>query len=259
MTDTNFLSPLGADEKARLARAHRLLLSITEPAFAGKAAAAGYDAEEHAEGWRLYELAAGRGRPFHHFLRAELRQALGGGEEAAARFRALDAFENTWFPRVRNAIRRFVPATHRDAVEAAFFADLRQEPEGPAVVGSVDGLLRRLEGLRHSDAPGAADAWRSLVKKGLSDEARAQAAALVAAAKAAGAPADDAPDAAQIRRDGEAQRAAFEALTLWFNDWAETLRPSFDYHAQVRLGLTRRKGGRRSGGGEGEGGGGEGA
>lgn len=260
MADTNMLSPLGAVERAKMTRAQRLLLNITDPAFAPKAAKAGYDEEEHAEGWRLFDLAAGRTRPFHHFLGAELRRALAGGAaKAAERYHELDAFENAWFPRARNAIRRFVEATHRVAVETAFFADLQQQPEGPGVVGSVDALLKRLEGLRDSDAPGAAAAWRSLVKKGLTDEARARAAALVAEAKAAARPADDGPDEAQIRRDGEAQVAAFEALSLWFNDWADTLRPHFDYHGQVRLGLTRHKGGRAAGGngedGEDDGGG----
>ncbi len=236
--------PRTAETREKLTRFQRFLVNVTEDDVAPIAAQHGYDAVEHREGWLLWETAAGTRRPFDHFLAAELRRATVGAESATlARIRALDTFENTWFPRVRSGIRRFIEPAQCEAFERAFFADMPQQPEGPAVVASVDRLLGRLESLRQSDVPGAADLWRSLQKKGLTGEALAQTAALVAAAKAGAVAEAPAPDAEQIRRDGEAQAAAFDKLVLWFNDWAETLRPALSYHQQVRLGLRRRKGG----------------
>jgi hypothetical protein len=256
MVDVHLRSPLDAKQREAVQLAGKFLLNITQPDLAGIAAKAGYDADEHREGWRWHDVASGKARPFDHFLEGELRRAADDGRPAAARFRELDDFENTWFPLARTAIRRFVDSPRRDAFEQAFFADLQQQPLGPGVVGSVEGLLSRFEALRGSDVPGAADAWRSLVKKGLTDAARARAAALVAEAKAAAEVADDGPADAELRRAAEEQLAAFERLSLWFADWAATLRPRLDYHQQVRLGLTPRKGGRSGGGGGGEDGGG---
>jgi hypothetical protein len=236
------LSPLTTEQREKLTRIQRFLINVTDTDVSAVATRAGYDDEEHREGWSLWETAAGTRRPFDHFLTAEARRATASLEAPSlGRIQALDAFENTWFPRARNGIRRFVDPAQRDAFERAFFADMPQQPEGPAVVGSVDRLLGRLESLRRSDVPGAAAAWRALQKKGLTDEVLAQTAALVAAAKGSAAAEAPAPDAEQVRRDSQAQVAAFEQLVLWFNDWAETLRPSLSYHQQLRLGLKKVK------------------
>jgi len=83
------------------------------------------------------------------------------------RIRFLDQAENRWFPRARNAIRRFVAPAEREKVENAFFTDMSQRPEGPLVIASMEKLMVRLEGLRQSNVPGAKDAYTSLERRGL--------------------------------------------------------------------------------------------
>jgi hypothetical protein len=168
-----------ADEKALLLRVQRFVLNVVERGIAGKAARIGYDAAEHALGCGLLRDASGLDRPFPHYLSSAEIALSSSDERTRAAVRELDVFENTWFPRVRNAIRRFVPEGRAALVEQAFFDGLEQQPEGVTVIVSVEKLVERLKGLRASKEPGAQDAYAALEKKGLHDDALARVGAIV--------------------------------------------------------------------------------
>lgn len=247
MSELTIYSP-SADEQRLIARAQRLLAGLSEPRTARRAVAQGYDADEHAEGWRLLRLASGDQRSFAHLLAVANATTVSESAAVQARYAALDVFENRWFPRARNAIRRFVDPAHVAEVEATFFDDLAQQPLGPGVVASVGRFLERVTGLAESDAPGAAAAWQSLQKKGLTPDTLDATRALVAEAARFTSTGPDAALVAAVEAENAAQVEALERLTLWFNDWAEVFKGAFGYHDLVRLGITKRRGGRPRGG-----------
>ncbi len=247
-TITNAASPLDARQRARLTRIQRFLTGITAVRAGRKAAAAGYDDAEHQEGWALWQKAAGVDRTFAHFVALSAPAGALAEDEARRRFASLDAFENTWFPRVRTAIRRFVAPDRVVQFEEAFFTGLSQQPEGPLVVGSVTKLLERLEGMRQSDVPGAPDAYAALQKKGLTADALAQVKATLQQVRSLQAPPVPVIDPVEIERGARSQIEAYEKLNLWFNDWATTLRPVLSYHESIRCGLLSRRAGRSDGG-----------
>ncbi|MEZ4475736.1 MAG: hypothetical protein R3F60_34045 [bacterium] len=235
---------LTAADQEVLARAQRMLVGLADPGVARRAEAAGYDAEEHEAGWRAFELASGRQRPFGVLLQVATASGEAEAPGLAARYAALDAFENKWFPRTRMAIRRFVADDVRDRVEAAFFAELAQQPLGPGVVGSVARFLERLAGLAASDAPGAAAAVASLQKKGLTDAEVGRMRDLLAEARALGPSAPAPADlAGQVEAMNSERRSALETLRRWLNDWSLVFREELPHNDRQRLGLTR-KGGR---------------
>ncbi|MCB9544273.1 MAG: hypothetical protein H6706_00090 [Myxococcales bacterium] len=244
MSTTPAFEELTAVDQDLLARAQRMLVGLADPGVARRAEAAGYDAEEHEAGWRAFEVASGRQRPFGVLLQVATASDTAEAPGLAARYGALDAFENKWFPRARMAIRRFVANEVRDRVEAAFFAELAQQPLGPGVVGSVARFLERLEGLAASDAPGAAEAVASLQKKGLDAAEVARMQGLLAEARALG---PSAPPPAELAGQVEAmnaeRRAALDTLRRWLNDWSLVFRDELPHNDRQRLGLSR-KGGR---------------
>lgn len=240
------IEQLSAEQRDRLNRIERLLVNIQDSVIGSHAAAVGYDAVEHQLGWSGFAAAAGLNRPFDHYLVAPVLGAA-SASATAVRLRVLDQFENTWFPRARTAIRRFVAAEQRESFEAAFFKDMAQQPEGPLVVASVERFLARLAGLASSPVAGARAAYEALVKKGLSEDLQRQVAALVAEAKQEPAAVPPPPAAAaEIAAAAKAQQEAFEQVNLWYQDWAETFRGELPYHEQLRLGLTSPRSGRRS-------------
>ncbi len=242
-------SPLNSAQKDRLTEIQRYLVNIADPAIGVPAARHGYDGPEHRLGWSLWQKAAGVDRPLEHALsQVELLIAQAATPEAAKRFEVLDDFENRWFPRVRNAIRRFVDPSKREAVAAAFFEDLGQVPAGPAVVASVERFLARYADLAKTKVPGVKEAIAALAKKGLTDELIESITATIAAAKAeAPKTKTPAPSAEAIAEASRAQLEAYERLNDWYIDWSETLRAELGYHAAVKLGITSVKGGRGSG------------
>jgi hypothetical protein len=239
-------SPLTSTQKDRLAQVQKFLVNIADPATGVPTARFGYDDVEHRLGWSLWRAAAGMDRPLSHALsQVEQMVALSAPSASSVRFVALDEFENKWFVRVQNAIDRFVAASSREALSKAFFADMRQQPLGPAVVGSVERFLARYEDLRKSDVEGVKEAVESLQKKGLTEELLSEVAALVKAFKAEPSPlADPPPSAEAIEAANQAQLAAFEKLNAWYIDWADLFRQEVGYHAAIRLGITAVKGGR---------------
>ena len=246
MTDNDRPMTLDSRERKFLGKCQRFLLHVGSPRIAAKASQVGYDETEHKLGWRLLREASGMDRPFSHYLSAaELSVASSDSERIRNVIHALDQFENVWFPRARNAIRRFVDKEHREAVELAFFDGLEQQPEGPAVVGSVEKLLERVKALSSSDKAGAKDAFKALQKKGFDDATVAHMQALIADARALSPAAPPSVPTAEQEEADQKQRAAFEQLKLWYLDWADTLRTELTYQEQLKLGLRKQRGGRR--------------
>jgi len=247
VTIPSTVSQLTTEQRDRLNQIERLLVNIQDQVIGAHAGLVGYDAVEHKLGWSGWAAAAGLGRPFDHYLVGAAAGPSGAANTTAVRLRLLDQFENTWFPRARTAIRRFVAAASRDAFEAAFFKDMSQQPEGPLVVGSTERFLTRLAGLKSSPTDGARAAYDALVKKGLTEEVQQQMAALLAEAKQeSAAPPPPPAAAAEVAAATKAQQEAYEQVNLWYQDWAETLRGELPYHEQIRLGLVTPRTGRRS-------------
>lgn len=244
-------STLAAVQKVFLQRVARLLVNIQNPRYAKKARLQGYTTEEHKLGWQYWSVASGMDRPLNHWF-GEQNHAAEEGEGSAERMRVLreiDTFENRWFPRVRGMIRRLVPRARRDAFAAAFFKDLPQQPLGPAVVGSVTGLLNRIADLEKSEEPGAKALFNALPGRGLTATKIEQVRALLKQAEEGGGWALQATtlSAKDLAAAQARQLEAYEDVRDWFNDWAEMLRDVFGVADQVVLGLTTARGKRGSG------------
>ena len=152
--------------------------------------------------------------------------------------RSLDRFENRWFQRARTAIRRFVAEEKREAFEAAFFEDMPQQPEGPGVVLSVDKFLARIDAMAKSDVKGAPEAHTSLVKRGLTRAALKGVKELIAEAKQRETPPPGPKvDVDAIQASAEQRQQAYDRVSRWYNDWAETFRSELTYRQLVKLGL----------------------
>jgi hypothetical protein len=230
-------SPLTPKETRRLLRISRFLLMIRDPALFLVALAHGYTPAEHEEGWALFRRASGEGQAMRVATQGAAPRSLFLDQE----LQALDAFENLWFPRVRAVIERVVPSEHRATFLATFFRDLTQQPLGPGVILSVRGLVERLAALPTSGLPGAAAVRDTLRTRGLTDDVLAAMRARVAALETI--PALPATPAAPVAAEGDAapdhaaRRAAYEALSAWFNDWGTTLRSVYNKRELVQLGL----------------------
>ena len=114
ITVPSTVAQLTTEQRDRLNQIERLLVNIQDQVIGAHAALVGYDAVEHQLGWTGWAAAAGLARPFHHYLVGATSGPSGAGNATAVRLRLLDQFENTWFPRARTAIRRFVAAASRD-------------------------------------------------------------------------------------------------------------------------------------------------
>lgn len=228
---------LSAEDRALIQNANRLLVALSNGAIARRAAALGMDDEEVAEGWRQHDAGAGRHRSFATTLAAVLSRDPAEVKGYAERITRLDTFENEWFALTRTALARFVPASEREKVEEAFWADLKQQPLGPGVVNSVGLYLERLTELKAARLDWANKMLASLAKKGLTEAAWTAAANDVAEARRLAPPAPP-PEAlaAEIAAANRIQVEALEALRRWYNDTAESLR-RLPYHDRQQLGL----------------------
>jgi hypothetical protein len=160
--------------------------------------------------------------------------------------KTLDQFENKWLPRTRTAMRLAIDdVKQRARLEAAFFQDLEQQPEGAPVIGSVSLFLTRLEELARSSEPGAAEVVRALERIGLTPGERARARELIDTARKEAAAATPAPiDPAVIVAASRRQLEAFDKLNRWYIHWAGVLRDELPYNDALRLGIIAQKGGR---------------
>ncbi len=234
---------LGADDWALIEKVNAFLFHIQ--AYAARARLHGYDDAEHEHGKMLVARASGRDRPLSHWIE-EGKHAGDSIQFTAEQLRLLqeiDAFENAWFPRVRGILQRAIPAARFEGFHGAFFKDLKQQPLSPAVIDSVATLLDRFEALVSSAEPGAKEAFKLGVKRGLSAEKVAETRALLERArKHVAAAAAKAPISAQdLAKAREDQLAALAELRRWYNDWAATFRTVFGTRVLIRLGLATLK------------------
>lgn len=244
-------SPLTRVQVDFVEQAGRLLIKVREPGTAPRAAKAGYTEKAHQEGIALHREASGIDRPFSHALNdAQRRIMIEGSEPSVERYRVIDTFENTYFPRMHAAILYFVtPPAKADEIDAAFFMNLSQQPLGPQVVDSVGLFLARYEGLKKMpDFDGKSALLEALAAMGLTDAVVADMRERVDAAKkeAPAAPVALVPEAELVAAD-QKQLEAFSRLQRWYALWAGILRQGLDYHMRVRLGISEVKGGRGSG------------
>ena len=157
-------------EVGRLDDVQHVLARVATPSIAALVYRLGYDEEQHAEGWRLWATASGLNVPLSHALSEADRQiAQSPSAEYRELLRMLDRFENTWFPRVRNVLKRYLETAVREPFVEAFFEDMTQQPEGPLVIGSVKKFVVRYGELNTSDVNGVKEALAVLEKRGLND------------------------------------------------------------------------------------------
>lgn len=238
------LREFGKAERAFLHRVSRFLLGVASESIYSRAAAHGYSESEHKLGWSLYRTAMGETRRLDTLVGAKPVPVL-----PRPLLQQLDGFENIWIPRVRSVIRRFAPKESRDALEAAFFRGLEQQPLGPGVVGSVSLLLKRVDELKSSEIEGAAKVREVLAERGLTEPRIAEIRALLGRGEApeGAASADKSVASAAEREQAQlaAQHEALAELRLWREDWRATLTPVFEHNVLVQLGLLAQTGGRK--------------
>jgi hypothetical protein len=232
-------------QKAFLHRVSRFLVNIQSAAYSGRAARNGYTPAAHAKGWKLWSVASGMTRPLDHWFSEQQRSGdlTGIAGDRLRLLKDIDSFENTWFPRVRAVIRSVVPRDRRDAFAAAFFSNLEQQPLGPGVVGSVGGLLQRLDGLKTSVEPGAKQVFETLQERGLTAKKVAEVRALLKEAEAGAekTPAKPAVTPEELQNAQTAQQDAYEALKDWWNEWSTFVRDAFNVREKLVLGLAIRR------------------
>lgn len=228
---------LNADDRTLIQSANRMLVALGNAGVARRASALGMDEAEVNEGWRLHDAAAGRHRSFQITLTLVGTVSPEQAKAQSERLSRLDAFENTWLPQTRTALPRFVPPADLADVETAFWANLKQQPLGPAVVDSVGLYLARIGEVEASDHPWAPELIASLAKKGLTPRLRADMAAEVAEARAL-APALVVPAdlVRQVDEANQIQTAALAGLRRWYNDNAQSLR-RLPYADRQQVGL----------------------
>jgi hypothetical protein len=235
-------SVLKSADRLLLKRVGRLLIGIQRPTVGARARREGYTREEHMLGWALFRKAGGEERSFDHMLAALDSADDTASPEQLRLLREIDAFENAWFPRTRGIIRRVVPRDARDRFEKAFFVDLKQQPLGPGVIGSVSTYLSRVDGLSSSADPHAKDVLATLKKRGLTTEKVREIRALLQLVQKDRAPQKVQVLADSVKRANDEQLEAVERLRDWFQDWSSTLRTVLSAREQVQLGLLRLRG-----------------
>jgi hypothetical protein len=220
---------LTSDDLKLIQRSSRLLVMIMQPENFERARHEGYTTAEHRFAWRLVATASGA-NVLQDDRTGEAKQVRGAAkaqDKTNSLLQRLDAEENVWLPRARVILRRAVPPSRRDAFEAAFFADLEQQPLGPGVVNSVGLFAARVEGLEASADPDA-QAFRELLSaRGLTEERVAELKAMVAQAQAVAKPrrAPDAEALANMQASRAERLEALQQLRDWYAEWSVGLRP----------------------------------
>ena len=147
-----------------------------------------------------------------------------------AQVRALDLWENRWFPIVSATLRARFPALH-----AMLFNNLTQT-EGLEVIVSVSTLLSRLDAAR-KDATNKA-AFALLARRGLTDEIIANARRLLKAVATAETTIEEKPSITP-----EEDAALETALWDWYLEWSGIARASItDRRALRALGFLNDRG-----------------
>ena len=230
------------DEERRMERIQKMLVGVKHPNILKRVVPHGYNDEENEYGWKKWReaVAADQSLGFSLSLVTTL-DLFSSTSEVVLWIKELDQFENRWFPRTRNAIRRFVPRDRREAFEEAFFQDMAQQPEGPLVVGSVEKFLARLEDLKTSKEPGAKEVYNSLEQKGLTAELQQTMNGLIKKIQRLPPLPQTKLTDKEIEENQRLRREAYEDLNLWYIDWATVFRDVLDYNQLLKLGLVTRR------------------
>jgi hypothetical protein len=218
------------------ARAIAFLRALgTVPVLRKALEARGYSPDEHRRGWALLQAASGY----------EPDVEAGGSDtrvDPAVRdaIAQVDAWDEDGFRIVRAALGRLHPEQAKTVL-----AGLAPSTGVAAILG-VETLLDRLDTLAKSkNAPDRA-AIATLNARGLDDAERKRLRALVKVAKE-GTSRDDAPNEDNALLASTRQRALVE-LRAWYEDWSEMARATFKRRDHlIRLGLAKRKVGKKTG------------
>jgi len=154
---------LAYEDRVLLGRVARFLYSVVEPRFHPPGAAC-----RLRQGRAPRDLAAVQRRGGARCALA--RRADGWRRRPQALLLELDEFENTWFPRTRDIIRRNVRGDKGEAFLAQFFLNMEQQPLGPAVAESVGKYLGRVDALATVKWHGAKLVLEKLRGRGVTEE-----------------------------------------------------------------------------------------
>jgi hypothetical protein len=175
----------------------RFVVGLRDPEVATKLSAHGFSEETLSEGRELLNGA----------LLAQPAPAEGVSPEL---IRTFDAFENTWFPIAKHALRR-----HHPEIAKAFFANI-ERADGVATTATVSMFVERVEALEAGAfGEGSADARALLLERGVT-------VAVVGEAKVMLAELGKIPGRFE---DGSAeQTAATDAMWHWYLEWSGIAR-----------------------------------
>lgn len=207
----------------RFTRVLKFLMASTVIRIAKLLAIRGFSDEDRQEGWSLLERAAGRHlavSPSAGVVVDKLRKVVG----------EVDAWENTWFDVADAALKRQVPAVHQ-----VLFMNL-SKVSGNAVLITVKTFLERLDALEEEGGEENEKAMALLEKRGLTEERRAEARALLEKMEVAEPDEEDAVDEEALKAE---QEAAIEEMWAWYKDWAKTARTVVkNRNYRIMLGLS---------------------
>jgi hypothetical protein len=208
----------------RAERALRLILGMRSPSIAEQLAEFGFCQDVLEEGWDLMRCLTAPG---------ELIESRGNARTQGET--TIEEWVQLWIPIARGVIHASHPG-----LEAWLFQHLRSA-RGKRTVPLAGTFLDRLNQLEAGDDPHLQDgpaAVRLLEKHGLTPDKRREMAALVEQAWQ--------PKTAQhLVRAPEQDRAAADALWVWYLKWSEIARAAIKNKAQLRaLGFSPRRQGK---------------
>lgn len=187
---------------------------------------AGYEPDDHAEGWLLLKRSCG----FFEDDDTPLQ------DDAATAVKELDAWDEGGFRRARAALARL----HPEQCEFVFRGGLKASEGLPAVMGVLT-FLDRLDELEKSADRKATRkqdqaALETLAKRGFDTKERKRLRDLVNVVQSS-------PDVIEDDRASDEERqAALVQLRAWFEDWSNTARSVITRRDHlIRLGLAKRK------------------
>lgn len=210
-------------------RALSLLLGISRSIVARTILAeSGYDAAEHARGWKLLESVGGHDPNIAAPVQSK---------EVSEAIKALDEWDEKGFRLVTLTWQRRYP----DLLAFVLRGDLHAEV-GPAAVMSSATLLGRLDAIptseeRKDSRAQDAEALALLARRGLDETERRRLGQLVAVAQSF-----QAAHSLQPTLSATERRAALERLYFWWEEWSEVARLKLTRRDHlILLGLAKRK------------------
>ncbi|MCA9664096.1 MAG: hypothetical protein KC503_00865 [Myxococcales bacterium] len=201
----------------KITRALRFLTAVSEnPEIASLLRQRGFDEEAMAEGWSLFDAAAGR------HLATERQPSRRSIQPM------VDQWENTWFDVADAVLGRLAPTVHQ-----RLFLNL-SKTSGLDVILTVRTFLERLDAIEAEGGDENVAAVALLTSRGLDQEVREAARRLVDEASSM-------PEPSRAR-DDESRDREIDALWAWYQDWAKCARTVIGSRAQlITLGVVTRR------------------